>query len=63
MIPFFRDLLFSKKAFVSWARAVLLILGAVAQDGKLGLPQEYEWVGYLLMAAAVFLRAGEPNPK
>jgi len=63
MIPWFKELLFSKKAFVSWARSVLLILGMVAQDGKLGLTQDYEWVGYILMAVAVFLRAGEPNKK
>ena len=61
MIPWVKKLFFSEEAFVSYARAALLMLGMVAQEGKLGIPGEYDWVGYVLMAAAVFLRAGEKN--
>lgn len=63
MITWLKTLLFSEESFVSYARAVLLVLGMVAQEGKLGLPDAYGWVGYVLVAAAVFLRAGERNPK
>ena len=63
MIPWIRKLFASEEAFVSYARAALLVLGMVAQEGKLGLPESLDWIGYVLMAAAVFLRAGENNPR
>ena len=63
MIPWLKELLFSKNSFVSYVRAILLVLGMVADQGKLGLPPAWDWLGYLLMASAVFLRAGEPNAK
>ena len=63
MIPWLKELFLSKNSFVSYMRAILLVLGMVADQGKLGLSPTWDWVGYLLMASAMFLRAGEPNPR
>lgn len=62
MIPWLKKLFLSEESFVSYCRAALLILGMAAQEGQLPLPEGWSWASYVLIGAAVFLRAGEKNP-
>lgn len=59
MLVFFRKLLTDETAFLRSCRALLAAASQVVPH-LVGAP---EWVGPVLLGAAVFLGAGDKNPK
>jgi len=54
---FFTD----ETAFIGYLRFLLLAGGAAVTGDFVALPMSIEWLGPVLMGAAGFIRAGEPN--
>ena len=63
MIPYLKAIFMEEGAFIGAMRAFFMVGGIAAETGKLGLPEEYEFIGIFFIAAGMMMRSSVPPPK
>lgn len=63
MLEFLRKLFMDETVFLRTARAVLAVLGMGIQNGTVPAPDWVKPFSFILVGAALFLGAGDKNPK
>ena len=61
MFVVLKRLLYDEAYFSQYARMLVFLAGELAKSGMLGTGAAGSWAGYVIQAAALFIRVGEPN--
>lgn len=61
MIPYLKHLFTDEKVFVGLVRAALMIVGFAVEAGKFPLPDSYDWLGFIGIGVAMFMRSSTPT--
>lgn len=63
MFVILKRLIWDEAYFSQYARMLVFIAGELAKSGVLGTGATGYYAGYVIQAAALFIRVGDPNPK